>query len=358
MTQIGLVIPTYNRLNNLKLLLKSLEIQTTKNFFVVIADDGSTDGTREYIGEISNNSDWEGRMKWIGCGPNNKGRRGRTRNIGAANLPKSCTLMVMLDSDIILQDDAISVYTKIHKQNPDQVVFGMVDWLPPLERSKVENALEKDDFDSLKALVPDAWPERIEGTFVGHELRSFGKPLYTEPLDEEDKIVRAEWSLFLNAGFPLKSYWEIGGFDERMEGYGYEDMEIGARSNIAKIPCSFEKDIFSLHIWHSKGNADLCLLENQKNLDYFLRKHGFAEYYASMIEWQYWWHYTAQRSGKLVKNRETIWAINYNDSKRIEVPTLEWVTRMGYSQNDIKEVKKELLDQIEIAGKAYLTEVD
>ncbi|MGH3621090.1 MAG: glycosyltransferase family 2 protein, partial [Sciscionella sp.] len=46
---IGAVVPVYNRRDNLELLLTSLERQSYTDFHVVVADDGSTDGTRDLI---------------------------------------------------------------------------------------------------------------------------------------------------------------------------------------------------------------------------------------------------------------------------------------------------------------------
>ena len=46
---VSVVIPTYNRANDLERCLKSLENQTFKNFEVVVCDDGSTDDTEEVV---------------------------------------------------------------------------------------------------------------------------------------------------------------------------------------------------------------------------------------------------------------------------------------------------------------------
>ena len=51
MLNISVVLPTYNRLNQLKLVLAGLEKQTypLDEFEVVVVSDGSTDGTHEYL---------------------------------------------------------------------------------------------------------------------------------------------------------------------------------------------------------------------------------------------------------------------------------------------------------------------
>ena len=54
MINFSVVIPTYNRINNLKKALESVLNQTYQNFQVVIIDDGSQDGTEAYIYSLNN----------------------------------------------------------------------------------------------------------------------------------------------------------------------------------------------------------------------------------------------------------------------------------------------------------------
>lgn len=51
---ITVYIPTFNRLELLKRAILSVQNQTYKNFEVIVVDDNSTDGTREYLLELSN----------------------------------------------------------------------------------------------------------------------------------------------------------------------------------------------------------------------------------------------------------------------------------------------------------------
>lgn len=46
---VSVIIPTYNRANDLDRCLKSLQSQTCKNFEVLVCDDGSTDNTEEIV---------------------------------------------------------------------------------------------------------------------------------------------------------------------------------------------------------------------------------------------------------------------------------------------------------------------
>ncbi len=54
MIKFSVVIPTYNRLSNLKNAVNSVFKQTYKEFQIVIIDDGSQDGTESYIKSLNN----------------------------------------------------------------------------------------------------------------------------------------------------------------------------------------------------------------------------------------------------------------------------------------------------------------
>ena len=134
---IGVVVPTYNREDNLALLLASLERQSAASFHVVIADDGSTDGTAELIARLARQPTWRQRLTRVSCGPNQGVRTGRARNIGAANLPAGTRLLLMLDTDLVLQPDAIALLAAAHAEHPGKILYGAVDWLPPLEHDEI-----------------------------------------------------------------------------------------------------------------------------------------------------------------------------------------------------------------------------
>ncbi len=102
---LGIVVPTYNRLKNLEILLYSIQQQSYQDFTVVIADDGSVDGTDSKIRGMQKTLYWQDRLVYISGGINKGGRTGRSRNLGAANLPPNANYLVMLDSDLILHPD-------------------------------------------------------------------------------------------------------------------------------------------------------------------------------------------------------------------------------------------------------------
>ena len=47
--EIGVVLVTFNRLEKLKIALEAYERQTVKPKYILVVDNNSTDGTREYL---------------------------------------------------------------------------------------------------------------------------------------------------------------------------------------------------------------------------------------------------------------------------------------------------------------------
>lgn len=321
---IGAVVPVHNRRSNLELMLTSLEHQTHTDFHLVVADDGSTDGTRDLVEQRARTAEWAGRLTWVGCGPNQGVRTGRARNIGAANLADGSHLLAMLDSDLILQPDAMACFAAAHARHPQQVLLGLVEWLPPLERSAVVAAIAEGDLERLRSRVPRGKPVRIEGTFVGPELR---EGLHN--LDSEHAVpMRPEWALPLNSAWPVDLYWAIGGFDEAMRGYGYQDMEFGARAAKAGAQCLARPELWSLHVWHPKPPK--AMVENQRNLDFYLRRHGANRVIETDVDWTLWWHYHAERGGTVARLNGRIWAISGDRRHRLALPDPSWLATLGH----------------------------
>ncbi len=332
---IGAVVPVCNRRDNLALLLASLKIQTLDDFAIVVADDGSTDGTRELVEDLARSPTWRGRLRWIGCGPDVGVRTGRARNIGAANLPGGLSLLVMLDSDLMLPPEAMSLFQATHREHPNVVLFGMVEWLPPLNHTILRDAVHRHDLPSLRARVPHGTPTRVEGTFIGHELRG---TLFNHPTSTPVPL-RPEWTLPLNSGWPLTEYWRVGGFDESMRGYGYQDMEFGARAAKAGLTCLPRDDLWALHVWHPKSPG--AMLENQRNLDRYLRAHGeFLRCHASDedlevdVDWGLWWHYHVDRGGVVVRVADRLWAVSRDRRHRIALRDEGWLRELGHDADE------------------------
>lgn len=116
---ISVIIPTYNRLFSLKDTIRSLEAQSLDvgEFEVIVVDDGSNDGTYEWLSEYRGRLD----LKCIRH-PTNRGTA-TTRNDGIRTAKGG--IIVFLDDDMMADRDLLSVYFNAH-QVEDGVFIGNV----------------------------------------------------------------------------------------------------------------------------------------------------------------------------------------------------------------------------------------
>lgn len=103
------VIVTYNRLDILKKCIEAVLNQSYKDLKVVIIDNASTDGTRQYIEELSNN-----KIIYINTGKNLGGAGGFNRGIKEAYL-KGAKWVWIMDDDVLPNPNALEELMKALK---------------------------------------------------------------------------------------------------------------------------------------------------------------------------------------------------------------------------------------------------
>jgi len=121
----SVIVPTYNRADEIKELLKSLAKQKLpfNEFEIIIVDDGSTDNTKEVIEEFKNKFDLNIKIFF----QSHKGP-GEARNLGMKNAKGK--YFVFVDSDCIADSDWLSAY-KREVEKKDVAGFGGPDGVLP-----------------------------------------------------------------------------------------------------------------------------------------------------------------------------------------------------------------------------------
>lgn len=356
---IGIVIPTYNRRENLQRCLTVLPMQSWHNYCVVVADDGSTDGTPDMVRELQAQPLWDQRLIYVTGGPRQGVRTGRARNIGAAALPPSVELMVQLDTDMLLVSTALASFWTWYQRYPRALLLPEIDWLPPMDDATIMHVLETEGFGGLSFRVPNVVAERVNGTYVGRELRLGHGLVYTT--DPQPQPFRSEWYLPGTMGLAVDLYWSVGGSDENMRGYGYQDSDLGTRLVRTGVECLALPEIWSGHVWHESGSEG-HLTTAQRNVDYLIRKYQRMEMPAELItfyevrcNWAHWWHYNRERGTTLVRVEQSdeIWAINKARTHRIQLPDMGWVKALGFTEKDIVPTSAEALEGCTSVGVAY-----
>lgn len=115
MIQVSVVIPTYNRIKQLKNVLRALEKQTIslQDFEVVVVSDGSQDGTNEFLETI---------VTPLNLMPILQSNQGvaTARNQGVANAQGRVILFI--DDDVVPIPQLIMEHLRVHNETEDDVV--------------------------------------------------------------------------------------------------------------------------------------------------------------------------------------------------------------------------------------------
>lgn len=106
--ELTIFTPTYNRVNLLRELYKSLTRQTEKNFIWLIVDDGSTDDTEKYIRSLIPEAPFQ--IEY--AKQQNQGKHA-AHNQGVALCHTE--LFVCVDSDDTLTEDAVQEILRVHR---------------------------------------------------------------------------------------------------------------------------------------------------------------------------------------------------------------------------------------------------
>ncbi|HYK98090.1 MAG TPA: glycosyltransferase [Candidatus Acidoferrales bacterium] len=117
MPTVSIVVPTYERRESLARLLAAIAVQThpAQDLELIIVDDGSRDGTREWLG--SQTLPFPSRVI-----AQEHGGAGAARNRGVA--AATGALIVFFDDDVVPEPTAVAAHVAAHVARHDAVVIG------------------------------------------------------------------------------------------------------------------------------------------------------------------------------------------------------------------------------------------
>lgn len=236
----SIIISTYNSPQWLEKVLWGYLVQTENDFELVIADDGSTEETKDLI------ASFQGQFKHpiVHVWHEDKGFR-KTIILNKAVMETSADYLLFTDGDCVPRADFVETHLRFKQEG--YFLSGGCCRLP-MELSQL---LNKEDIQSQRA-------------FGLKWLWSKGLPKAFQNL----KIVATQWGLdkLINATTTTTPSWnggnasgwkkdilEINGFDERME-YGAEDREMGERLwNKGLKSKQVRYSAICLHLDHARG---------------------------------------------------------------------------------------------------------
>ena len=197
--KVSIVIPTFNRKGTLKQTLLSFNNQTFKDFEIVIADDGSTDGTGDMIKTLA--LPFPIKHVW----QKNAGRSA-ARNMGAGAAEGE--IIVFVDDHNITDKRFVEEHLKYHNKYKD-TKLGAV-------RGRMEFVNDP------KEAPPNPGPLPFL-TLIQKRL-------------EENAPLRFHTG---NVSVSRQAFNKIGGFDEDFKEYGFQDQEFGYRLKKAGYKTKF-----------------------------------------------------------------------------------------------------------------------
>ena len=231
--KVSVVTAAYNCLDLLKHCLASLENQDigADNFQVIVIDDGSQDGTGDYLRDYSGSLNLEPILNETNIG------RAASRNLGIKRA--QAPLTVFLDADMEVDPDFLRRHLEA-QSGGFQVSVGKVVFHESLEKSPLMRYLEKR---GAAKLPPGA---EIPGRYF----------------------------LSCNASVPTRVLLDAGGFDENFWHYGGEDIDLGLRL-AEKIPLRSLPSAISRHRHYRDLDSFIEVIRGygRHSLPYLIKKH-------------------------------------------------------------------------------------
>jgi glycosyltransferase involved in cell wall biosynthesis len=236
---ISVIISTYNQPEWLQKTLWGYEKQTIKTFELIIADDGSTDETRQLIHDFSKKLSYSIKHVWH----EDNGFR-KCTILNAAIKESQTDYLLFSDGDCIPRNDFVEAH--LHFRRKNRFLSGGCFRLP----LDISTAVTLDDIDHANCFDLK-WLKNhgIERSFKNNKLTS-GKTKawilnhFTPTLSTWNGHNASGWKADIVAA---------NGFDERME-YGGEDRELGERMMNRGIKgVQIRYSAICVHLHHSRG---------------------------------------------------------------------------------------------------------
>ena len=232
--RVSLIITTYNRPDALLLVLRSIEGQITLPYEVIIADDGSTNETKEVVTSFQEKSD----IRVIHSWQEDSGfRAAKSRNKAIAKATGK--YIILIDGDMILHPEFINDH--INNAQPSYFVQGS---RVLLTQDKTKQALDQ---------------QKINFSLLSNGLQNRKNAFHSNILSKlfSNKRNYLRGIRTCNMAFYKQDCININGFNNEFEGWGREDSEFIMRllnSGINRKNVRF--NAIQFHLWHNENIRD------------------------------------------------------------------------------------------------------
>ena len=237
--KISVVISTYNSEEWLQKVLWGFNVQTFKDFEVVVADDGSGPRTADLLDGLRRELSYDLIHVW----QEDDGFQ-KSRILNKAITSCNANYIIMTDGDCIPREDFVEVHY-INKEKGYFISGGY--YMLPMNISKM---ITKEDIELQNCFNIHWLKEKgIPKTFKNNKLTSRG---IISKFFNTMTPTNASWNGHNSSGWK-KDILNVNGFDERMQ-YGGQDRELGERLfNFGIKSKQLRYSAVCVHLDHKRG---------------------------------------------------------------------------------------------------------
>lgn len=241
-SKISVIVTTYNRPDALTAVIEACFAQDDPHYEIIIADDGSTNNTRDCVAALRARAPVPLRYVWQ---PDEGFRAARVRNLGT--LAASGDYIVFLDGDCIPQKNFVSQHRKLARRGflvsgsrvllSEQYTRTVLDArinlhrVGAIERLRLRLGGHFNKFLQTVVVLPDVGRERRK--FSWRRIKSCNLAVWRGDLDR------------------------VNGFDQSFTGWGHEDSDLVVRlfnAGVMRKDGAFATEVY--HLWHHENLRD------------------------------------------------------------------------------------------------------
>lgn len=269
--KISVIVPVYNRLEHLRALFICLLNQTVQPYELIISDDGSSEKVLDYIGDLIEKANFK--IKHIY--QEDLGFR-KTRALNNAVRESNGELLVFCDQDLIFPNDYIEKMLINSRQG--EYLMSRAHSTTECEKNQILKLLnEEKSYKDILSTISSDYIKKMDWIYKYDRKRRWLQKFYLNK--RGIRLVGMTYSL------RKSDYLKVNGYDEKYQGWGYEDDDFGNRLCMAGIKGrELKADLIQLHLYHYSDPTKKHSLNEEY---YYLRKNEIFKNKKTSIEYGY-----------------------------------------------------------------------
>lgn len=266
--KISIIVPVYNRFENLRALILCLMKQKIQPYELIISDDGSSQKLENFIEDLIPKIKFK--VKYIY--QEDKGFR-KTRALNNGVRESEGDVLVFCDQDLIFPEDYLEKITFLKKK---EFLLGRLHYTTENEKEKILKLLEEgNSYKRIIENVGSSYTKEVEKLYAIDKRRRIMRNLYLNK--RGIKLAGASYAIY------KEDYISVNGYDEKYQAWGCEDDDFGNRLEVNNIRGrELKTNLIQLHLYHPLSpTADKSINEEyyySRKKEIFRTKNGFCEF--------------------------------------------------------------------------------